>query len=82
VTLLAFAAERRAAGRPPLLIDISRPLGPQQKTHSMPRLWRNMGQAERRTDRRTPNRYTDPAAYNVSSVDFGMFCHCCLHTIN
>jgi len=50
VTLLAFAAERRAAGRPPLSIDISRPPGPQQQTHGMPLLWCNMGQAERQTD--------------------------------
>jgi len=74
VTLLAFAAERRAAAtlllgtsRPPLSIDISRPPGPQEQTRRTPRLWRNMGHTDRRTDRRTL--YIYPAAYHASSVN-------------
>jgi len=50
VTLLAFAAERRAAAsllldarRPPLSIDISRLHGVQQQTRRTPQLWSNDG---------------------------------------
>ena len=47
MTLLAFAAERRAAGRPPLSIDIFRPPGQQLQTR------RTRCSGRRRTDRRT-----------------------------
>ena len=63
VTLVAFAAERRAAAqllllldarRPPLSIDISCQHGAQQQTRRTSRLRANG------TDRRTPYRYIDP----------------------
>jgi len=60
VTLLAFAAERRAAVRaadssgrptPPLSIDISRPPGPQQQTRRSG-VRRPNDETSRQTDRR------------------------------
>jgi len=57
VTLLAFAAERRAATPLlldaqllPLSIDISCPHGAQQQTHHTPRLRSNDGTDERTLD--------------------------------
>ena len=52
VTLLAFAAERRAVAplgdrRPPLSINISRPTGPQQQTRRTLWLRRRIGQTDR-----------------------------------
>jgi len=47
MTLLAFAAERRAAGRPPLSIDNSRPPGQQQQSLL---LWSMLGQMDGQTD--------------------------------
>jgi len=50
VTLIAFAAERRAAAplllgvrRQPLSIDMRRPPGLRQQTGRTPRLWHKMG---------------------------------------
>ena len=71
VTLLAFAAERRAAaaercGRA-ASIDISCPPGAQQQTHSSAVQQANDG-TEAQTDRRTPDRYIEPAAYSMQAV--------------
>ena len=69
MTLLAFATDRRAAvdmdqkaAAPAAAIVIACPQGPQQQTRLT--LQRANG-----TDRRTPYRYIDPAAYYVSSVN-------------
>jgi len=69
VTLLAFAAERRAAAppllstwRPPLSIDISSPRGAQQQTRRTSRGM--MGQ----TDGRTLDRFIDPAPHTMRAV--------------
>jgi len=75
VTLLAFAAERRAAA--PLLLGARRcrSISPARRAHSSkPAARRGCGtrrnrQTDRRTDRRTPYRYIDPAAYYASSVN-------------
>ena len=63
MTLLAFAAECRAAGRPPLSVDMSRPQGQQQQTR------RTLLQRVNGTDGRTPYRCIDPAALYASSVN-------------
>jgi len=64
VTLLAFAAERRAAAplllgarRLPLSIDVSRPHGVQQQTRCTPRL-RSIDGTDRQTDGRWTVSYT------------------------
>jgi len=58
VTLLAFAAERRAAAPLlPLSIDISRPRGAQRQTRRMDG-----------TDGRTLDRLIDPAPHTVPAV--------------
>jgi len=66
MTLLAFAAERRAAvrraRRPPLSINIAYPPGPQQHAASAVDRW------DRQTDGLTPYPYIDPAAHFASSV--------------
>jgi len=62
VTLLAFAAERRAVAqllldarpRPSLSIDISRQPGPQQQTRRTSRLRREIGQTDADRGGRTP----------------------------
>ena len=79
VTLLAFAAERRAAdssGRPapPLSIDISRPPGPQQQTRRSG-VRRTNDETSRQTDRRTDAlQFHRPcSAYYASSVN--TVCH-------
>jgi len=75
-TLLAFAAERRAAahllpsaGWPAVQqpIDISCPAGAQQQTRSSGVRRSNDG-TDRQTDRRTPGLYIDPAASSVSKL--------------
>jgi len=79
VTLLAFAAVRRAAVAP-LLLDagraaIDRYIGPARPTAANPPQrhaadsMQSIAETDRRTDRRTPYRYIDPAAYYASSVD-------------
>jgi len=71
MTLPAFAAERRAAGCPPLSIDLP-PAGPTAaKLVAVP--FGAVGDPcwDRQTDRRTPYRYIDPALHSMrsSSVD-------------
>jgi len=76
VTLLAFAAEHRAAAllllgarRSPLSIDISCPHGAQQQTCHM--LWSTDDtdtQTNRRMDGRTLDRYIDPALHTMRPV--------------
>jgi len=61
VTLLAFAAERRAAVDRYLL-----PAGPGAQQQTRRRLLQRSVDG---TDGRTPYRYTDPAAYYASSVN-------------
>jgi len=75
VTLLAFAAERRAAATlllgtslPPLSIDISRPPGPQEQTRRTPRLRRNMGHTDGRTDEHCIVTYTLPHTMRAASI--------------
>jgi len=75
VTLLAFAAGRRAAVRrccwAPAVqqsIDISCPPGPQQQTHRA-LLQLSIAGTDRPSGGRTPYRYIDPAAYYASSVN-------------
>ena len=64
VTLLAFAAERRAAA--PLLLDISCPYGAQQQTCRTPPLRLNDGMDG--TDGRTLDRFVDSAPHSVIAV--------------
>jgi len=49
------------ARRPPLSIDICCQHGTKQQTHRTPLLWSNDG-----TDRRTPDRYTDPVPHMLA----------------
>ena len=77
MVLPAFAAERRVAAplllgarRPPLSIDTSCPHGAQQQTHRTPLMRSNDG-TDRRTDGRTPDRYTDRAPHTVWSMPIG-----------
>ena len=65
VTLLAFAAVRRAAATS---IDISCPPGPQQQTRRT-LVQRSIDGTDRRTDGRTLYRHADPAAHRASRVD-------------
>jgi len=78
VTLLAFAAVRRAAAaavlrRPVAAASVDTwPPGRQQHTHriGMQRLMDGAdGLADRQTDGRTPCRYIDPFAYHASRVN-------------
>jgi len=64
VTLLALAAERRAAA--PLLLDISCPYGAQQQTRRTPPLRLNDGMDG--TDGRTLDRFVDSAPHSVIAV--------------
>jgi len=79
VTLLAFAAESRAAA--PLLLGADRaaidrcllPAGPEQQTRrplqrrAAAKLWdgRTDGQTDRRSDGRTPDSFIDPAPHTL-----------------
>jgi len=81
VTLPAFAAERRAAvllllgvRRPPLSINISCSHGAQQQSRGTPLLRSNDG-TDKRTDGRTPNRYTDYAPHNMRPVPIIVVSH-------
>jgi len=80
VTLPAFAAERRAAvlllgvRRPPLSINISCSHGAQQQSRGTPLLRSNDG-TEKRTDGRTPNRYTDYVPHNMRPVPIIVVSH-------
>jgi len=79
VTLLAFAAERRAAApllvgvrrlprpAPPLSIDISGLHDAQQQSHRTPRLRSDFG-TDRQTDGRTHDRFIDPAQHTTRAV--------------
>jgi len=66
VELPAFGADRRAAGRPPLSIDISRPRGAQQQTRPRCCSGQQTGQTDRRTDNGPLQRPC--SAYYASSV--------------
>jgi len=71
VALPAFAAERRAVGRPEAaVVDryLGGPPGPQQQTRRT-LLLRSTDGTDRQTDRRTPYRYIQPSAYYASSVN-------------
>jgi len=78
VTLLAFAAERRAAAplllgtrRPPLSINISRPHGAQQQTRRTPQRLRSNDGTGKQTDRQTDTRpfHRPCSAYHAISVN-------------
>ena len=79
MTLLAFAADRRAAVAP-LLLSVGRaaidryllPAGP--KAANPPHAASAVDSWDRRTDGRTLCRYTDPAAYNASRVNKTLQC--------
>jgi len=75
VTLLAFAAESRAAApllvrarRLPPSIDLSCLHGAQQQTRRTPRLWWNDGRWDIQTDRRTLDRFIDAASPSVRAL--------------
>jgi len=77
VTLPAFAAERRAAargcgaaaaGRPALSIDIFARTALSSKPTARRCCVRQMGQTDRRTDGRTPDRFMHPAPHTMRTV--------------
>jgi len=67
VTLLAFAAALLPLAAARAAVDITCPPGPQQQSRRT-MLLRSIAGTDRRTDRRTPYRYVDPAACCANSV--------------
>jgi len=69
MTLLAFAAERRAAGRPPLSVDMSRPQGQQQQTRRT--LLQRVNGTDGRTDTVSLHRPCRVVCGNVNNCSRG-----------